>query len=43
MPWLLEVDSFLDFKQSGEALKAVIQGLWKRVIGIAVKGFFFHS
>ena len=40
VPWLLEVNAFPDFKQSGEALKAVVQGLWSGVIGIAVKGFF---
>lgn len=40
VPWLLEVNAFPDFKQSGEALKAVIQGLWNGIIGIAVKGFF---
>lgn len=40
VPWLLEVNAFPDFKQSGEALKAVIQGLWNGIIGIAAKGFF---
>lgn len=40
VPWLLEVNAFPDFKQSGEALKAVVQGLWNGVIGIAVRGFF---
>ena len=40
VPWLLEVNAFPDFKQSGGALKAVIQGLWDGVIGIAVKSFF---
>lgn len=40
VPWLLEVNAFPDFKQSGEALKAVIEGLWEGVVGIAVKGFF---
>lgn len=39
-PWLLEVNAFPDFKQSGEELKAVIQGLWNGVVGIAVRGFF---
>lgn len=38
--WLVEVNAFPDFKQSGEHLKAVIQGLWDEVVGIAVKGFF---
>ena len=40
VPWLLEVNAYPDFKQSGEALKAVIQGLWNGIVGIAVKGFF---
>ena len=40
VPWLLEVNAFPDFKQSGEALKAVIQNLWNGIIGIAVKGYF---
>lgn len=40
VPWLLEVNAFPDFKQSGEALKAVVQGLWNGVVGIAVRGFF---
>lgn len=40
VPWLLEVNAFPDFKQSGEALKAVVQGLWTGVVGVAVKGFF---
>lgn len=39
-PWLLEVNAFPDLKQSGEALKAVVQGLWNGVVGVAVKGFF---
>ncbi len=38
--WLLEVNAFPDFKQSGEGLKEVVQGLWEAVIGIAVRGFF---
>ena len=38
--WLLEVNAFPDFKQSGEELKHVVQGLWDGVVGIAVKGFF---
>lgn len=38
--WLLEVNAFPDFKQSGEGLKEVVQGLWEAAVGIAVKGFF---
>ena len=40
VPWLLEVNAFPDFKQSGEALKAVVQGLWTGIVGVAVKSFF---
>ena len=40
VPWLLEVNAFPDFKQSGEALQDVVQGLWNGIIGIAVRGFF---
>jgi len=40
VPWLLEVNAFPDFKQSGEDLKDVVQGLWDGVVGIAVNGFF---
>ena len=40
VPWLLEVNAFPDFKQSGEALVPLVQGLWNGVIGVAVKGFF---
>lgn len=38
--WLLEVNAFPDFKQSGGELKGVVQGLWDAVIRVAVKGFF---
>lgn len=41
--WLLEVNAFPDFKQSGEGLKDVVTGLWEGVVGIAVKGFFGPS
>ena len=37
--WLLEVNAFPDFKQSGEDLKGLMQGLWDGVVGVAVKGF----
>ena len=40
VPWLLEVNAFPDFKQSGEALEAVIQNLWNAIVGIAVKRYF---
>lgn len=38
--WLLEVNAFPDFKQSGEGLREVVRGLWEGVIGIAVTRFF---
>lgn len=38
--WLLEVNCFPDFKQSGNALKGLVQGFWTEVIRIAVGGFF---
>lgn len=38
--WLLEVNAFPDFKQSGEDLKEVMKGLWEGVVAIAVKDFF---
>ena len=40
VPWLLEVNAFPDYKQSGEALKEIVQGLWNGVVGIAIGGFF---
>ena len=40
VPWLLEVNAFPDFKQSGEALEKVVQGLWDDVVGIAIRTFF---
>ena len=38
--WLLEVNAFPDFKQSGEDAKGLVKGLWDGVVGIAVGGFF---
>ncbi|CBF76378.1 hypothetical protein AN4967.2 [Aspergillus nidulans FGSC A4] len=39
--WLLEVNAFPDFGQTGEELRdVVVGGLFKGVIGVAVKGFF---
>ncbi|XMA10027.1 hypothetical protein WAI453_002818 [Rhynchosporium graminicola] len=38
--WLLEVNAFPDFKQTGEELSGLIGGLWNGVVGIAVGGFF---
>ncbi|KAI0999222.1 putative tubulin--tyrosine ligase [Podosphaera aphanis] len=38
--WLLEVNAFPDFKQTGEELKDVVGVLWEAIIGTAVAGFF---
>ncbi|KAL9096573.1 MAG: hypothetical protein Q9165_001060 [Trypethelium subeluteriae] len=38
--WLLEVNAFPDFKQTGEELKNVVKGLFEEVIDVAVKPFF---
>ncbi|CZT07943.1 related to pig tubulin-tyrosine ligase [Rhynchosporium agropyri] len=38
--WLLEVNAFPDFKQTGEELSGLIGGLWNGIVGIAVGGFF---
>ncbi|MCJ1385086.1 hypothetical protein MMC17_008204 [Xylographa soralifera] len=38
--WLLEVNAFPDFRQTGEELRDVVKGLWEGVVGIAVGDFF---
>jgi tubulin---tyrosine ligase len=38
--WLLEVNAFPDFKQTGEDLKGLVQGLFEEVMDAAVKPFF---
>jgi tubulin---tyrosine ligase len=38
--WLLEVNAFPDFKQTGEDLKDLVQGLFEEVMAVAVKPFF---
>ena len=38
--WLLEVNAFPDFKQTGEELKHVIAGLYESVVDVAIKPFF---
>lgn len=40
--WLLEVNAFPDFAQSGDEGKAVVRGLWDGVLGLVV-GEFFHG
>ncbi|KAK5169892.1 uncharacterized protein LTR77_005870 [Saxophila tyrrhenica] len=38
--WLLEVNAFPDFKQTGEKLQGVVKGLMEGVIDVAVAPFF---
>ena len=38
--WLLEVNAFPDFKQSGDASKGLVADFWKAAIQIAVAPFF---
>jgi len=42
--WLLEVNAFPDFKQSGEGadgeLKGVVAGFWREVLRVSVREFF---
>ncbi|KAJ0286560.1 hypothetical protein COL940_002965 [Colletotrichum noveboracense] len=39
-PWLLEVNSFPDFKQTGGDLKGVVAGFWEETLRRSVGGFF---
>lgn len=38
--WLLEVNAFPDFRQTGEECKGVVEGLMEGVVGVGVGGFF---
>lgn len=38
--WLLEVNAFPDFRQTGDELKGLVGGLWESVVGRVVGGFF---
>ena len=38
--WLLEVNAFPDFRQTGDELKSLVGGLWEGVIGEVVSEFF---
>ncbi|KAF2964865.1 hypothetical protein GQX73_g8690 [Xylaria multiplex] len=38
--YLLEVNAFPDFRQTGDELKDIVAGLWTEVLGRAVGGFF---
>lgn len=40
-PWLLEVNAFPDFRQTGDDLKDLVAGLWEAVLERAVSPFFF--
>jgi tubulin--tyrosine ligase len=40
VPWLLEVNAFPDFRQTGEDLKALVGGLWEGIVELAVGPFF---
>lgn len=38
--WLLEVNAFPDFKQTGSELKQVVEGVFEGVVDVAVRPFF---
>lgn len=38
--WLLEVNAFPDFRQTGDELKGLVGGLWEEVVGRVVGDFF---
>lgn len=38
--WLLEVNAFPDFGQTGEELRDIVGGLWEGVVDVGVKPFF---
>lgn len=38
--WLLEVNAFPDFGQTGEAHEGIVKGVWEGVMGVAVAPFF---
>lgn len=40
MTWLLEVNAFPDFKQTGGQLKRVVAGFWEEVVRVSVGSFF---
>jgi hypothetical protein len=37
--WLLEVNAFPDFRQSGEECKGLVEGLFEGVVDVAIGGF----
>lgn len=38
--WLLEVNAFPDFAQSGDECRNVVEGFWREVVGMVVGSFF---
>jgi tubulin--tyrosine ligase len=38
--WLLEINAFPDFRQTGDELSGVVEGLWDGVVDVAVLPFF---
>ena len=36
--WLLEVNAFPDFRQTGDDLRGVVAGLWEGVVRVGVAG-----
>ncbi|KAI9796204.1 MAG: hypothetical protein M1833_006455 [Piccolia ochrophora] len=38
--WVLEVNAFPDFKQTGEGLRGVVEGLWAEVVRVVVGRWF---
>ncbi|KAH6608561.1 hypothetical protein Trco_001907, partial [Trichoderma cornu-damae] len=38
--WLLEINAFPDFKQTGGDLKEIVEGFWRGVVRVAVGPFF---
>ncbi|CAI6340107.1 unnamed protein product [Periconia digitata] len=39
--WLLEVNAFPDFRQTGDELKGLVEGLFGGVVNVGVRPFFF--
>ncbi|GME58116.1 Tubulin-tyrosine ligase [Neofusicoccum parvum] len=38
--WLLEINAFPDFRQTGDDLKGLVEGLFEETVDVAVKPFF---
>ncbi|KAH7045291.1 tubulin-tyrosine ligase family-domain-containing protein [Macrophomina phaseolina] len=38
--WLLEINAFPDFKQTGDDLKGLVEGLFEETVDVAIKPFF---